>query len=95
MELLKKIDPAQVIVTANGQTIGEIDELLDFGGYYRIVRNGEAGKEECRFSDCISRKPCQQAKVFGEPGRRLPGLRQLNRCIDIQENHGFLRLGGC
>ena len=41
LPLQKKIDPAQVIVTANGQTISEIDELLDFGGYYRIVRNGK------------------------------------------------------
>ena len=41
LHLKKKIDPAQVIVTANGQTISEIDELLDFGGYYRIVRNGK------------------------------------------------------
>ena len=40
LPLQKKIDPAQVIVTANGQTISEIDELLDFGGYYRIVRKG-------------------------------------------------------
>lgn len=30
-----------MIVTANRQTISEIDELLDFGGYYRIVRNGK------------------------------------------------------
>ncbi len=30
-----------MIVTANGQTISEIDEILDFGGYYRIVRNGK------------------------------------------------------
>ena len=28
----KQIDPAQVIVTANGQTFSEIDEILDFGG---------------------------------------------------------------
>ena len=41
LPLQKKIDPAQVIVTANGQTISEIDELLDFGGYYRIVRKGK------------------------------------------------------
>lgn len=37
LPLQKKIDPAQVIVTANGQTISGIDELLDFSGYYRIV----------------------------------------------------------
>ena len=41
LPLQKKIDPAQVIVTANGQTISGIDELLDFSGYYRIVRNGK------------------------------------------------------
>ena len=41
LPLKKKIDPAQVIVTANGQTISEIDELLDFGGYYRIIRSGK------------------------------------------------------
>ena len=41
LPLQKKIDPAQVIVTANGQTISGIDEILDFGGYYRIVRNGK------------------------------------------------------
>ena len=33
LPLQKKIHPAQVIVTANGQVISEIDELLDFGGY--------------------------------------------------------------
>ena len=41
LSLKKKINPAQVIVTVNGQTISEIDELLDFGGYYRIVRSGK------------------------------------------------------
>ena len=41
VSLQKEINPAQVIVTANGQTISGIDELLDFGGYYRIVRNGK------------------------------------------------------
>ena len=41
LTLQKKINPAQVIVTANGQTISGNDELLDFGGYYRIIRNGK------------------------------------------------------
>ena len=35
LPLKKKIDPAQVIVIANGQAISGIDEILDFGGYYR------------------------------------------------------------
>ena len=41
LPLQKKIDPARVIVTVNGQTISGIDEILDFSGYYRIVRNGK------------------------------------------------------
>lgn len=41
LPLQKIIDPAQVIVTANGQTISGIDELLDFGAYYRIIRSGK------------------------------------------------------
>ena len=41
LPLQKKIDPVQVIVTANGQTISGIDELLDFGGCYRIVCSGK------------------------------------------------------
>ena len=41
LSLQKEIDPARVIVTANGQTISEIDALLDFGEYYRIVRKGK------------------------------------------------------
>ena len=32
LPLKKKIDPAQVIVTVNGQAISGIDEILDFGG---------------------------------------------------------------
>ena len=54
LSLQKKIDPAQVIVTANGQTISEIDELLDFGGYYRIVRNG---KKDLSFCICAEFLP--------------------------------------
>ena len=41
LPLQKKIDSAQMIVTANGQTVSGIDELLDFGAYYRIIRNGK------------------------------------------------------
>ena len=41
LPLQKKIDPTKVIVSVNGQTVHEIDEILDFGSYYRIVRNGK------------------------------------------------------
>lgn len=40
LPLQKKMDPEQVIVIANGQAISGIDELLDFGEYYRIICNG-------------------------------------------------------
>ena len=46
LPLKKQIDPAQVIVTANGQTFGKIDEILDFGAYYRIIR---AGRKDLSF----------------------------------------------
>ncbi len=35
------IDPAQVIVKANGKTIADIDGILDFGLYYRMIRSGK------------------------------------------------------
>lgn len=38
--LQKRLDPARFIVTVNGQSIHGIDELLDFGAYYRILRKG-------------------------------------------------------
>ena len=57
LPLQKKINPSEVIVTANGQNISGIDELLDFGAYYRIVRNGKKVR-------CNSRKiACQIEKI--------------------------------
>lgn len=66
LPLQKKIDPEQVIVTANGQTISEIDELLDFGGYYRIVRNGKKDlsfrRSEVQFQqNCLTDDKNQEA----------------------------------
>lgn len=40
LPLQKEIDPDRVIVSANGQVVDNIEKLLDFGSYYRIVRNG-------------------------------------------------------
>ena len=66
LPLQKKIHPAQVIVTANGQVISEIDELLDFGGYYRIVRNGKKDlsfrRSEVQFQqNCLTDDKNQEA----------------------------------
>ena len=66
VSLQKEINPAQVIVTANGQTISGIDELLDFGGYYRIVRNGKKDlsfrRSEVQFQqNCLAEGKNQEA----------------------------------
>ena len=53
LSLKKQIDPAQVIVRANGRSISEIDKILDFGAFYRIVRSGKKDlsfrREEVQF----------------------------------------------
>lgn len=52
LPLKKKIDPAQVIVTANGQTISEIDELLDFGGYDCFYTSPELSAQKQEIEEC-------------------------------------------
>ena len=43
LKLIGEIDPKSVIFKANGRTITEIDQILYFGEYYRIIRaNGIA-----------------------------------------------------
>ena len=42
LPLRQKLGPGQVIVTVNGQAVGDFDELLDFGAYYRVVRSGKS-----------------------------------------------------
>ena len=74
LPLKKKIDPAQVIVIANGQAISGIDEILDFGGYYRIVRNGKRDlsfyRSEVQFSRIVWRTV--KIKKHSNISRRLP-----------------------
>ena len=65
LPLQREINPSEVIVTANGQTISGIDELLDFGTYYRIVRNGKKDlsfrRSEVQFQrNCLSRRKNQE-----------------------------------
>ena len=77
--LQKKIDPARVIVTVNGQTIREIDELLDFGPYYRIVRNGKKDisfrRGEVRFQhNCLTDGKNQEAFQYFKETAAATGL---------------------
>ena len=41
LNLQKKIDPKSVILVVNGRQIIGIEEILDFGSFYRIVRKGK------------------------------------------------------
>lgn len=41
LHLKQVIDPATVIVSVNGQMISEMDQILDFGDFYRFVRKGK------------------------------------------------------
>ena len=66
LPLQKKIDPVQVIVIANGQTVSGIDTILDFGGFYRIVRSGKKdlsfGRSEVQFrQNCLADGKNQEA----------------------------------
>lgn len=57
LPLQKRIDPAQVVVTVNEQPISEIDEILDFGEYYRIIRSGKKDLS-CRRTEIQFRQNC-------------------------------------
>lgn len=59
LELQGRIDPASSIVMMDGREITDIDEILDFGSFYRIVRNGKRDiscrREEVRIlHNCLS-----------------------------------------
>ena len=72
LPLKRRIDPAQVIVTARGKTIDEIDELLDFGPQLLVARNGKKnlsfGKGEIQVeSNCLAdRKSRERFQYFKE-----------------------------
>ena len=79
LPLQKKINPSEVIVTANGQNISGIDELLDFGAYYRIVRNGKKDlsfrRSEVQFQkNCLSNKKNQEVFQYFKDTAAAIGL---------------------
>ena len=41
LELQQRIDPAGLIVTVKGVCMTQVDMILDFGPYYRLVRSGK------------------------------------------------------
>ena len=79
LPLQKKINPSEVIVTANGQNISGIDELLDFGAYYRIVRNGKKDlsfrRSEVQFQkNCLSNRKNQEVFQYFKDTAAAIGL---------------------
>lgn len=66
LDLQKTIDPESVIVTAGGVPISDIKELLDYGNYYRIVRDGKKdlsypSGEITILHNCLSNKNIKNA----------------------------------
>ena len=44
VQLLKvqnRIDPSQFIITVDGNPLSQVDEILDFGPFYRFLRTGK------------------------------------------------------
>lgn len=61
LKLQRTIDPQSVIVIVRGKQVLEIEEILDFGNYYRIVRRGKKDischHAEIKFlHNCLSEK---------------------------------------
>lgn len=41
LKLQKRIKPVEFIITVNGHSVPDVDEILDFGLYYRFLRSGK------------------------------------------------------
>lgn len=41
LEVQSRIEPSQFIVAVNGNPLSQIDEILDFGPFYRFLRAGK------------------------------------------------------
>ena len=70
VQLLKvqsRIDPTQFIITVDGNTLSQVDEILDFGPFYRFLRTGKTALT-CPKSQVELQKNCfanrKQAGVF-------------------------------
>ena len=70
VQLLKvqsRIDPSQFIITVDGTPLSQVDEILDFGSFYRFLRTGKKaltypkGQVELQ-KNCLTNQ--KQASVF-------------------------------
>ena len=76
-----------MIVTANGQTFGEIDEILDFGAYYRIIR---AGRKDLSFhrSEVQFQRNCL---ADGKNKEAFQYFKETAAAISLVTDNGILR----
>ena len=71
VQLLKvqsRIDPSQFIITVDGNPLSQVDEILDFGPFYRFLRTGKTAltypKSQVELQkNCLTNQ--KQAGVFG------------------------------
>ena len=79
LPLQEWIDPETVIVSVNGQLISEIEGILDFGSYYRIVRHEKRDlsfrKEEVQIqANCLSNAQNENAFQYFKETAETIGL---------------------
>ena len=78
LNLQKVIDPQGVIVVANGNHIKEIDKILDFGNFYRIILKDKTDlsfrhNEIQLLHNCLNDKNSKQLfNYFKEIAKKLP-----------------------
>ena len=41
LKLQRRIDPSECVVTVDGNPLSQVDEILDFGPFYRFFQTGE------------------------------------------------------
>lgn len=101
LKLQGEVDPAQVIVMIEGQEVDGIDAILDFGSFYRIVRNGRkdisCSRDEIRFlHNCLSeerigslfdyfRETAESVSLVTESGINILS-RQYQKVTSIQDS---------
>ena len=89
LSLQKTLDPSTVIFTAKGFTFEDIDEIQDFGDFYRIIR---AGKKNLSYhkSEVVLTKNClsnSHSKELFDYFKQLASAISLvtDNCINILE----------
>ena len=89
LKLIQKIDPTSVVFKANGHTISLIDEILDFGEFYRIKRKNYRDLSYRKAEVNISKNCLYDAKA-----RDLFNyFKATAKAVSLKAEHGFNILG--